>query len=649
MKRNTGVPDDPRRRGAVAAMVVVMMMTIVGFAAITVDVGMMYNARGDLQRTADAAALAAAALLGDYGSPEHPVDAKAVATAEARRYVAKNAVLGRLLQLNTSSSDPAQRDVIFGRAIFDSAMNAFSFTPTEVMPNAVKVRVRMTNDSPNGALPLMFASVYGNAASEVSASAVAMMLPRDIVVVADLSGSTAWDSQLRHYALNGTEINLFDVWAAFPIQKGNAGVGNGPDPPPPGNPHSENDQPGTGPGSPANQGGNPNPGAAPFNGSGAHGPRWGWLTGYGDDLYPQGSYTPSGDVGLYEIPRYQQTTDADVLENLIQAGYSADELAALTSPAYDRDYTSYINRTKVMLGLSGWRSKLPNSKFTGGPGNADDQVDKKELWQEVAYPFDVGSWEAFVNYVARSSSPMNTSAGNFRYQFGIKTFVDYVTVKAAAHSETPELAATPLQPLQAIKDAVGHMVDRLQEYQTGDQLALAVYATDARLETPLSPVYDFNTGLADRAVADRLAAMQPAYYHTPVAYTNIDAGLEQAVLELQSPRVRGAARKVIILMTDGKANYYNDLSGQATRDSASPDYPTAKSHARAMAQAAADQGIQVFTVSVGGSADTSLMQEIADIAGGYSMHAGGSVEDYSATLDQIFKTLGGLRPVELIQ
>ena len=58
---------------------------------------------------------------------------------------------------------------------------------------------------------------------EVVASTTALLVPRDIVIVADISGSTSFDSQLRHYDIPEIEVNLFDVWAGLPLAKGNAG------------------------------------------------------------------------------------------------------------------------------------------------------------------------------------------------------------------------------------------------------------------------------------------------------------------------------------------------------------------------------------------------------------------------------------------
>ena len=45
-----------RRRGVTAVIVVVSLTTMFAFAALTVDVGMLYNTRNELQRSADSAA-----------------------------------------------------------------------------------------------------------------------------------------------------------------------------------------------------------------------------------------------------------------------------------------------------------------------------------------------------------------------------------------------------------------------------------------------------------------------------------------------------------------------------------------------------------------------------------------------------------------
>ncbi len=157
-----------RRRAAVAVQVIVMLPVLVGFAVITVDVGIMYNAKSDMQRTADAAAVAAATdyanALADDGEPV------ANAIAAAIDLVSRNPVLSQTLSLNPGT------DVVFGRAYYDDVENEYNFVVGDPGTNAVRVTVRHTADSPNGSLPLYFASIFGRSSTDLSTSAVALFV-----------------------------------------------------------------------------------------------------------------------------------------------------------------------------------------------------------------------------------------------------------------------------------------------------------------------------------------------------------------------------------------------------------------------------------------------------------------------------------------
>lgn len=193
------LPDRALRRGAVVAQVAVALTLLLGFAALAVDVGMMYTARAELQRSADAAALAAAAELADFSSGDPKVGARAVAAELA----AINTVAAAGVKLATS-------DVIFGYASVSSATGKYTFEPNETFPNAVRVKVRRTGDSPSGALALYFARILGHASADVGAEATAVLTPRDICFVLDLSASHNDDSSLRSY--KNIEIANKDVW-----------------------------------------------------------------------------------------------------------------------------------------------------------------------------------------------------------------------------------------------------------------------------------------------------------------------------------------------------------------------------------------------------------------------------------------------------
>ena len=596
-----------------------MMTAIVGFAALTVDVGVMYNAKADLQRTADAAALAAASRLiaFDQGEPTE------LARQEAIAFAGRNNVFGKSISLEGS-------DVEFGRAVYNEQSGAYDFVPTDVLPDAVRVRIRLEQGSANGALQLYFARVFGKDYAEMTAEAVAMLVPRDIAVVADLSGSHNDDSELGNY--KQTQINLFDVWDALPVEKGNNGVGNGVDPPPPGNPNSTNDPVGAFPGSPGNQGGNGDPGADP-QGGGQVGPTWGLMYYWGNDV--DASYQPSADPGLYYRPKGQNWNDSDLETWYQYAGYSEDEINALMANSYDNN-GAWPYRVAVALGLARWDSGIPGGLWESIPpghrnnGNGNGWVGSGEVEWLVDYPFDSGSWIDFINYTDQTSSSMYRADSGFRHRLGIKTFVNYLLEKKPEHDQTAELAETPAQPMQAVKDATAQLTQLLDGWETDDQLSLEIYGTTARHEVDLTRDFE--------EVSNRLTEMQAGYYDT---WTNMGGGIQRGIEELTGARSRHTARKVMILLTDGMAN--------VTANGNTGDYYNGRLYAKQMAQQAVDQGIRIFCVSVGSGADQALMQEIATLGSGEHFHAEGSIADYSAQLELIFMQLGGTRPVELIR
>jgi hypothetical protein len=197
-----------RRRGAVAAQVAVSLTVICGFTALAVDVGHLYNAKAELQRAADASALAAAMAMTDWGGSGPLANAKVAAQNLAN----KNKVLGEGVQLDQAE------DMKFGAAHMGSdGKYTIDWTETdELKLNAVQVRLRRTEGSPSGPVPLYFARIFGLNSSDVASQATAVMTPRDIAFVLDLSGSHNDDSSLRSYrneALGG--IKNFEVYEAM--------------------------------------------------------------------------------------------------------------------------------------------------------------------------------------------------------------------------------------------------------------------------------------------------------------------------------------------------------------------------------------------------------------------------------------------------
>lgn len=151
----------------------ISMVLMLGMAALAVDGGMLYLARGELQKSADAAALAGAYQLLDDRRLAGAIAQNNVfadSRASASTYGAANKVLG-----NAPEVDP-DGDITLGfLSDLKSRNEAMSFTnPNDF--NAVEVIVRR-NDVRNGPINLIFANVFGNSSANVGASATAAFFP----------------------------------------------------------------------------------------------------------------------------------------------------------------------------------------------------------------------------------------------------------------------------------------------------------------------------------------------------------------------------------------------------------------------------------------------------------------------------------------
>ncbi len=569
------------------------MTTLLGFAALSVDLGYLYLVKTQLQVAADAGALAAA---GELASMEG--DRLELARQRAVEYVGKNKIGNQTPLLDT------EQDVVFGQALLDYQTNNYQFLPDSGIKDAVRVRVRFTGDSPNGAIGLFFANIFGKSEKGMWAEATAILVPRDIAIVADLSGSHNYDSRFMH--MHRTEINMYEVWEALP-----GGMDDG-------------DPDYSGP---------------------MVGPAWGeWMeqAGFGTQTVDD-SYDPTTDDGLVHLPRYNDWSNADI-ENMLRArNYNEDEIDAIMSDTYDGESTGWHARVAVALGLAEWRSgKGPDEFGTPAkweaeglePGNGNGWVgwNSELTWvEDCPYPRSWedtdDAWKSWFDYVKSSSTRMYYADSQLRYRFGIKSYVNYLLEKRRTNEDCPDLVYTPHQPMHAVRQATGEMMRIIgEELDTDDWVALEIYATEARHEVDLTSDYSLITS----TIYNRQAA-----HYSPM--TNIGSGIRSGKEELTSRgRHREAATKVMILLTDGQANITDD------------DSLSAREYAREMARQAAALGIRIYTVSVGSNSDGSLMEDIAEIGRGVHFHAEGSIEDYSLQLKNIFATLGGKRPVMLI-
>lgn len=574
----------------------ISLTMLIGFAALAVDIGSLYATQAELQRAADAAALAAAQEL-VVGNDS---DAQRSAFDTASQFAARNTVMLREAGISSDS------DVELGKATYSGANNRFTFSSATANYDAVRVTIRRDANSPGGPVQLSFARLLGQESRSLQARAAAVLIPRDIALVIDLSGSMAWDSGTCFWNRNdGGASNLRDVWAAL----------NGPEPSRPYLPGDETET----------------------EYAGDTGPTIGGMNAWGSHLIP-GSYSAASDPGLWYIKKSSNTTGAAITTALTAAGYSADERSIIMSKTNDGNTTHWRGRVGVMLGLATWRSGRTGGLYPpgrAGAGNGNTTIDSTELvW--IGYPSfrSTWTWSDYIDFVQSNSWYNDSTADSyvFRYRYGLKTFTDFLLLSFPRNSQTSNLWATPELPQRPIKDAVQSMINVIAEQDSLDHVSLEVFAQTSRHEVNLT------TDL--QSIPTKLYQRQAAHYDNT---TCIGCGMAQAITELTSGRARSNAKKVVIVMSDGQSNI--DESGNYVGDGAS----AANNYALNKAQQMADLGWRIYTVSVGVYADRTLMQEIAALGGGIEFYAAGNPEEYTQQLQDIFRSLGGKRPVQLIE
>lgn len=153
------------RRAAVVAQVAVCSTVLIGLCALVLDIGQMHLARTELQRSADAAALAGASA---YAADEGLIQSEtlgALAYQRALQFSRSNLTLG-------APTFAAPADVVAGTLNWQNPQAALDTSGADRF-NAVQVVVRRTADSANGSVVFNFAKILGFTQGDVTAWATA--------------------------------------------------------------------------------------------------------------------------------------------------------------------------------------------------------------------------------------------------------------------------------------------------------------------------------------------------------------------------------------------------------------------------------------------------------------------------------------------
>ena len=161
------------RRGNVIVLSAVLMVIMMGMIAFAVDLGYLYNSRTEMQRAADASAIAACWELIDEDVVTGLSNSSAI-TADARTKARQFVALNKIAQ---SSANLADEDISVGYiADPGDPSSPFLSSGYSGAPNAVKLRIRRTAQQ-NGTVPLFFGPVLGVSSASMESEATAAYVP----------------------------------------------------------------------------------------------------------------------------------------------------------------------------------------------------------------------------------------------------------------------------------------------------------------------------------------------------------------------------------------------------------------------------------------------------------------------------------------
>ena len=173
-KREFGRLCSPaKRRGAIAPLAAFFAIVAVGMVAFSVDVGYLLSTQQELQRCADAAALAACwEFAEEIADDQSEASAVYDGRVTAGDYAIDNWVGGNGPLVNYNWANSASGDVVFGEIDDLYAANASPDTSGSGAFNGVRVTLRR-DQTLNGEVPLFFAKVFGRSGQAMRAEATA--------------------------------------------------------------------------------------------------------------------------------------------------------------------------------------------------------------------------------------------------------------------------------------------------------------------------------------------------------------------------------------------------------------------------------------------------------------------------------------------
>jgi Flp pilus assembly protein TadG len=241
------------RRGAIAVLAAILSIVLVGMVAFSVDLGYVLSAKEELQRSADATAMATCWEFGQkLAQGNTSTNATSLARTTAVLYASYNPVTGHAMVVDSNTSNDPGGNVVFG--YISDFTNPASTLDTSNPSNYNAVRVSMAkNSSSNGEVPYFFARVFGMTGQVLQTEATAAIVRNmkgfqapadgtnlDILPFAldintwqklatgDSTDNYRWNSQTNQVesgADGKVEVNLFPQGTGSPGNRGTVDIG----------------------------------------------------------------------------------------------------------------------------------------------------------------------------------------------------------------------------------------------------------------------------------------------------------------------------------------------------------------------------------------------------------------------------------------
>ncbi len=610
------LPDLIRdRRGAFMVVAAVCLVGAIGFVALSVDLGVIALTKTNLQKAADAAALAAAqeiiASIDNAGEESEQVGGGSAASdINSVSISAAKAMAEKVASLNGVYIDP-DKDVSFGRRYFNENTQKFDVAWGEApytdgaTYNVVGVSCRRDNPDvtqPDGMLQLFFAPVGGTETASVSASAVAFVEARDIVTILDYSGSMNYDSQLRSldsFGREALESNMGAIYDALqPVDLGDMVfepawlVVEGEDPATSAEAkifvtfkHDEveivsdkeiqkvqlifEDD-----------------GEQTFDDCSGTTGTWrgtGWNDG--EPIYAVWVFAGQSEVTVEGQPaqgRRIPHIDVTFMENSVYVESTKDlsNVVLEYEDGVHQKFDGLSGHTGTFAGTGSNEGKaIVNVWVKSGRNHSGDGPGYGELFENpggsappqyfadtntnvkicfgldhISYPYNSGSWDSFINYVRTNSS---VREAGYRKKYGGLTLVDYLLSQKPRSSQTADLWKTPHYPFHAMKNGMSLFLDFLNDLEFGDHVGLVTYDSTARAETNVKDENGTTLVNLQDKISDDYAGIDVIQRRKQAGHYNVYTGLGYGIEEgtdLLDNHSRPGSRPTLLVMTDGQAN-----------------------------------------------------------------------------------------------